>query len=118
MRPIKFRAWDKSGRRFWTQEEMVDIGGFYYSFGVNPDVDEFDLEQFTGLLDKNGKEIYEGDIVEFYRTSLGTTSPVRHKVEWWDSVAGFNPFTSNHGLVGNEVEVIGNIREKPELLKP
>ncbi len=101
MREIRFRAWDK------------DIGVMDYSrfrrFSIDDMVkDGLILMQFTGLLDKNGKEIYEGDILE--------TSGGIHKVEW-DSVGGFYPFVDVSCLIEDGiVEIIGNIYENPELL--
>ncbi len=91
MREIKFRAWDKSEKRYWSQKEMNEIGGFYYTFGVSPLKKEFDLQQYTGLKDKNGKEIYEGDVMvldgPIFRSGL------------------------SHCII------IGNIYENPELIK-
>lgn len=62
--------------------------------------------QFTGLLDKNGKEIYEGDIV--HKKAPG--EDYRFVVEWNDSNCGFNLLRSFHKYY----EVIGNIHETPE----
>jgi len=112
-RTIKFRAWDKDKKRFWSQEEMTKIGGFYYCYGVEPEPDEFDLMQFTGLLDAKGKEIYEGDIVDGtldVGMENGCTEDFRAPVVWSDM--GYWDI----GAPASEVEIIGNIHENPELL--
>lgn len=121
MRQIKFRVWDKKERRFLTQKEMTEIGGFYYTYGVDPDPEEYVLMQFTGLKDKNGKEIYEGDVVEskdWHTDADGrcvlsdANSYMKKKVIEYRTKEPFVGFT-----IPSKCEVIGNIYENPELIK-
>ena len=111
MREIKFRAWD--GARI-TDENAVII----YCDGSTAVFDRFGdvvnkqlvLLQFTGLHDKNGKEIYEGDILKWDEKKWGC--PYLEVCEW------------NYGLLNmrfndwkDHCEVVGNIYENPELLE-
>lgn len=81
------------------------------------DIREFEIHpimppsvgQFTGLKDKNGKEIYEGDVVQDYEG-------VVHYVRWSVGDGCFD-FTGSPYALSDDCEVIGNIHDNPELLK-
>jgi len=105
----KFRAWDKQ-----TKEMIVDhlSWGLELNSGFSNPCSTWIMMQSTGLKDKHGKLIFEGDIVcgiGDYETALST-------VEW--VVYGWK--TINHNLVplsiGDKLEVLGNVHENPNLL--
>ena len=110
MREIKFRAWIKN------HKQMIFLTAVAFGDLIDNHKKGFEIMQFTGLKDKNRKEIYEGDIVELERA--------KYQVYWhqhiakWElerlNIKGF----SNIGLINwNNCEVIGNKFENPELLK-
>jgi uncharacterized phage protein (TIGR01671 family) len=125
MRKIKFRAWDKNNNkmRFDALPFNTNAVCFAYGDGDNTFYTTASLErnpmefmQYTGLKDKNGKEVYEGDIV---KTRSGNFKVVyKQKFAGWyiEKPDGHREFLSP--LLGNEYlgEVIGNIYETPELI--
>ena len=120
-RPIKFRAWSKSLERMIPFEE-IEIS--YHNITLKQTFDSQGddiLMQFTGLPDKNGKEIYEGDIVRVvYDETFGIVE-VKGVIEW-DEQGNWCIDFPNKGCslainqLYEEIEVIGNICENPELL--
>lgn len=108
-REIKFRAWVEEGKWDYYAYDIQKRADMAEWFGHS----NIHIEQYTGLTDKNGKEIYEGDIVSIHNKS--------HKNEYDIGVIEFKkgafrcPFLLGKYQSG-QVEVIGNIHENPELL--
>lgn len=119
MREIKFRAWNIKRKKYqevgriWFDHKSKTIGALEkceeeYTIGVNHEGSkkDFILEQYTGIKDKNGNDIYDGDII---KTSFNSIIPVK-----WFRYGPIN----NYRLSGwKSIEVIGNIHENPDLLK-
>ena len=123
MREIKFRAWD--GQKILPPVDLTQPLKYYKWLGKN----DLPLMQFTGLLDKNGKEIYEGDILKL-TSSLGVEIVEVKPLELFECdafvVYGYkfcsNFFIENYEKIGldsfysENPEVIGNIYENKDLL--
>ncbi|MFA5324336.1 MAG: YopX family protein [Smithella sp.] len=120
MRPIKFRAWDK------VKKIMTPVAGVWFGDDGSAMTVTFEpapktkwyvglvqgengiLLQFTGLLDKNGREVYEGDIVQ----NGVKRGEVYQQYGYWTATNIGQSLWSPEAI-----EVIGNIYENPELLK-
>ena len=115
MREIKFRAWDKKEKIMIYDDESWSWFSDVYM--PDPDEDYAILMQFTGLLDRLGKEIYEGDVVRYYdSTMMWLNREVIFDVGLFGLKIDSNtiPF---YGSSKNEWEIVGNVYENPELLK-
>jgi uncharacterized phage protein (TIGR01671 family) len=130
MREIRFRAWDKTTKTMLYIEpfEYIHImtGKCRFDDGLIDDGhylerDDFILMQFTGLKDKNGKDIYEGDILSHFEGKYQIIYNDNHACFMAD---GFyearydDPCNIFEEIERHQVEIIGNIYENPELLKP
>jgi uncharacterized phage protein (TIGR01671 family) len=120
MREIKFRAWNEVSKK-WdlsTQNFIRLVDGVYYFGNANMEGFPLKIMQYTGLKDKNGKEIYEGDVIacnycdndhgEVYWNKSGADFRIR----WKDDCCANARLTR----IDNWCAVIGNIYENPKLL--
>ncbi len=120
MREIKYRAWNGKGIFVELFDSIYEL---QKADKTKEEIDSMVFEQFTGLRDKNGREIYEGDVVQF-RMSYKTETWIG-EVKYEECVAAFmisamngEPWCSREFGIGTiEPKIIGNIHENPELLK-
>lgn len=122
MREIKFRGKRLDGKG-WAFGHLVKMWGEWHIIDWNDEntayaVDPATVGQYTGLKDKNGREIYEGDIIGGSNGSInGWEWPFNSEIKWNDEECGFN--TPNWGYMDSThyYNVLGNIYDNPDLLK-
>lgn len=122
----KFRAWDKHEQKMFTNDELIIWNGNVYANDSKKltcnnlkgwSIDDEYLMQSTGLVDKNGKEIFEGDIVKMSKDVY--SEPTYYKVVRHYGGA-YRLESKQHGcelwLRHTDCEVVGNVYENKELL--
>jgi len=135
MREIKFRGWDEKEKRMYSPKELADLAGLWFEQSEDGSLEisliedsygfrrQFKKMQYTGLKDKNGVEIYEGDVIdnheEYHNKKVVNYDP--HSCffclidfdDWPDIMYGgemFNQAGEGSNFSGR-IEVIGNIFE-------
>lgn len=125
MREIKFRGYNAKNKEWLYGCYLINRGEhFICPDGIQPadktsedfQIDPETLGQFTGLKDKHGKEIYEGDVLK------ENTTKSKYIVEWRADTAAFVMVLSKtdqwyNMMFAQHIKIIGNIHDNPELVK-
>jgi len=120
MREIKFRAWDKTTKRMFVPVRHLYVNGKFTATDPKTGFCSELVMQYTGLHDKDGKEIYEGDILGWMCGGVGQGDGTPAKSEVYFDRYKFAVRTGRTSFgwkLSQAAEVIGNVHENPELLE-
>ena len=131
-REIKFRVWSTKEKKWMFGYEHENLGGFTLfgevvlmgeiaSYSLERYFTDFVVMQYTGMTDKNGKKIYEGDILQGVSANIFSDGNIKnYEVMWgvdsWHIKGTLFGIQELFNYCNNNVTVIGNIFENPELI--
>ncbi len=135
MRDIKFRAWQKNHQKmgrvksisfnekqeiehlcFHNGDNCAPVYSNYYLNHKEWDLSNLELMQFTGLHDKNGKEIYDGDVTKNRYVIMYNEEKALFAEHFYSTFQETWNLAS-YPISASDIEIIGNIQESPSLLK-
>src|SRR5690625_1826614 len=118
MREIKFRALNND-KKYMEYDVDINSDGqvIEYNYGYYAGSYDYPIMQYTGLKDKNGREIYEGDILEIKHLMGCETGELIFKYGAFLFDDGGYSYLGDHLANSEYIKVIGNIYENPELLE-
>lgn len=130
---LRFRAWHKTWEemgkvkriRFDDYGNVTTVLFIGKDLGANEKIDELELMQSTGLHDKNGKEIFEGDIIRYNidvvdikrHPTLGFYTVLDGREGFFGDGMSIDDFEEDAKEFSKTAEIIGNVYENPELLE-
>ena len=117
MEEIKFRVWDNDIEIMSYSDNEIFItfsnDGICIGYEIDDEIDDYELMQYIGIKDKNGEEIYEGDIVKFFEYKVINNIILPEEIVTINDIrVGCDTLRPSQYM-----EVIGNIYENPELLE-
>ena len=131
---FKYRCWDKQIKKMRYGDIQLSCSGLPFTLEATSeglkvvDIDNIEIMQSTGIKDRNGKLIYEGDIVK-YTSAPSKSNPEaipfteNYKIVWNETYGGYNTQRFNGvnchciATVQKQIEIVGNVYENPELLE-
>ena len=110
---FKFRVWDKEFKKYWTNGEIRENAAWLL-FPDNDNIENIEIEQCSGIKDRNNKLVYEGDLLR-----LSIRGYVQDNLLVVEDLRSFFFLLDreDHYYAVSWFEVVGNIHENPELLK-
>lgn len=132
---FKFRVWDDVNNKYVEKGVLLRCGelatpSMKNDYDINPTDGRYSIEQCTGLTDKNGRLIYEGDIVAKQFSNKPFSSKAKYKIKnclvYWQESGQFSIeyhgddyryYSASHDSFIGECEVIGNVHENLELME-